>query len=1615
MWTRFTHSVAAKISAAILLVATALLAIDHGEHPRADDLADVNEVHSVFDETIPADAPTRLLLDSDHQKVVGWISGKADYAGRDATIHVGTQQIDIVQIESGNTFEWDIKDRHSGRVEVRIGDELAETIHLVPRTQGGPFSYFVVDRSAYRPGQTIKFVGFLRSEASDGEFVSHVNREIDAVIVSADKNTKAAQLQLKSDEYGRVEGEYTFSKADALGEYHLRINGYLGVAKFQLAEFRKAKVRLKIDSELEANDLKLKFQAVDFLDKGVPGTEVRFHAKVVYVGQQSNDGELLGKEFVYQTYSGFASWFGFADASQDERLLHMYGSLATPSPQQSSPVAAELHGEVDVNEDGSAEHIISLNRSWTRGGYAVIVEAVLTDYNGREQRASRRISLAGEVTDCDLQLSLPKTFFEVGEPIRVSIKPGHEGEEKQINGAVIAMRLSPKRPTPNYDYFGDFGWGQYGHGYGRYHHLNYRSARYGGYRRIGRDARVSTMKIEEEFDPETCKRTLVDSQLIVENSADLVLEQPGAYQLVCMAVLPDGTKLKNEIGCVVKEPEEMPNLIVNLDQKEFRSDQPLTGWIHSLVENAEAMVTLRDSTGIRHRQKVQLENGMGRINFPIPAAMRYGATVEVEFPQNDRMYFSNNFVRIVPVDQMVDVKISSQELYSPGEEVVLDLQSNLAQEMDLVVSVIDQSLLGVAADKSVDIKNFFLADERVIWRRNSKDVKRYLDGLTVIQLIEDAEQSFQDGDLDEVARRRLTQATKNYRNNRYMTLYDLVLLLNQAGVDVGFSKASYGYNVSHQYHAKDQSEDERTVYDLLVRMRNAGGQGMDFEIRDDSLVIAAYDRYRNQHALFQPSWNQMGQGYGMRSARGDARFSVTANAVFSHGVSGQAMFSHAAPIPVVAATPSATSSISVRKNFADAAYWNAKVRTDKSGKAQVKFKLPDSLTNWQVVVTAITPTHQVGQSKKTFRTFKPIMIWPMLPRTFTEGDVVSIYGSVHNRSEKPQTIKVSLQVENGEILSETTKSVRIEPKANAPVYWQFKAEDEGFTDILMTATCRAGSDASLKKLPVQPMKATQWVTNSGFLRNGGTLNVPREVNLADAELEITIVPSLLSDIEDSLDYLVQYPHGCVEQTMSRFLPAIAVKEVFDHAGIENPELEAKLPSVVEAGIKRLLELQKPDGGWGWHGGSETHEMMTPYALYGLFRAEKSGYEIPNENAIQNGVNRLYQFIGNMRSVEQVSDRVYCMYVYSHRHECNQQWLDMIGAILDGKSAGGTAFKPEDRIEGVEYKLLQKAELSDYAIALALEIAVNNKAENLAERLAIELRKRASGSDDSAFWTTANFSRWGNDRFEITAAALKALVAYDSNDPMIAKALNFFASTKRGNRWNSTKDTAMILYGVCDYLKTQPFVKNGAGEVELVVGDWSKTVQFDSVEPTRISVPASQLLAGNNQFVFYGDAPGAMFRAVLKYHQRGEDITAAAKGVEVERKFFLLNSDGEKVRELLSGDSIAKGAYIQSVVTATHQVEERMQYVLVENPKPSTCEILPASDKRFAQASTRCELREDKTTGVNYHHQATGKQIVDRCILHVELSGTYWVPPAKVELMYNTLQRGHSEGFKLVVE
>src|SRR5262249_7614677 len=148
---------------------------------------------------------------------------------------------------------------------------------------------------------------------------------------------------------------------------------------------------------------------------------------------------------------------------------------------------------------------------------------------------------------------------------------------------------------------------------------------------------------------------------------------------------------------------------------------------------------------------------------------------------------------------------------------------------------------------------------------------------------------------------------------------------------------------------------------------------------------------------------------------------------------------------------------------------------------------------------------------------------------------------------------------------------------------------------------------------------------TGSLRAGGpdhgviTLEVPADRRPESASLSVRLSPSLALAMLDTLPYLIEYPYGCTEQTTSRFLPAVLTMKTLERLGVKPDQLgdphtnlnpqqvggprsgrtgrtpvysQRELERVVRAGLKRLADFQRGDGGWGWWADDQPSTYLT---------------------------------------------------------------------------------------------------------------------------------------------------------------------------------------------------------------------------------------------------------------------------------------------------------------------------------------------------------------------------------------------------------------------------------------
>ena len=149
--------------------------------------------------------------------------------------------------------------------------------------------------------------------------------------------------------------------------------------------------------------------------------------------------------------------------------------------------------------------------------------------------------------------------------------------------------------------------------------------------------------------------------------------------------------------------------------------------------------------------------------------------------------------------------------------------------------------------------------------------------------------------------------------------------------------------------------------------------------------------------------------------------------------------------------------------------------------------------------------------------------------------------------------------------SDVTQTVVIPSGERARVEWNVTVLDVPAVDLPFYAIGQDGAQDAVKPtlatgpngtIPVYRYTAPDTVGTGGVLRQEGArteaISLPPRVDTSQGELTIKVEPSLAATTIDALDYLRNFEHQCIEQTVSRFLPNIMTWRALRDLGVKTP-------------------------------------------------------------------------------------------------------------------------------------------------------------------------------------------------------------------------------------------------------------------------------------------------------------------------------------------------------------------------------------------------------------------------------------------------------------------------------
>ena len=313
---------------------------------------------------------------------------------------------------------------------------------------------------------------------------------------------------------------------------------------------------------------------------------------------------------------------------------------------------------------------------------------------------------------------------------------------------------------------------------------------------------------------------------------------------------------------------------------------------------------------------------------------------------------------------------------------------------------------------------------------------------------------------------------------------------------------------------------------------------------------------------------------------------LAASGVKTGGGFGAEMLGRVSPVPT--------------RRFKPLALWQAKVPL-AGGRATAAFKLPEFVG--EVRVTAVVYTPSASGAASVRRKVAPrLVMQPDAPRVAAPGDEFEITLPLSNRSGEDGDVIYRVKAWNDVEMTEARGTLSLAKDASTNLFFRARGVRCGEGSVLFSAQGFGESHSSTISVPVRP--AVAWRERSGVLRlePGESAAFP----VANASHRTVVVSGApMGELVSALEWLADYPHGCLEQTASRIFPLVSAGGVLNSLGSAKADGREDF---VAAGVRRVESMVRENDFVMWPDCNYApwDREVPLYAAHFLVEAEKGG-------------------------------------------------------------------------------------------------------------------------------------------------------------------------------------------------------------------------------------------------------------------------------------------------------------------------------------------------------------------------------------------------------------------------
>ncbi|ACS78781.1 alpha-2-macroglobulin family protein [Maridesulfovibrio salexigens] len=659
-------------------------------------------------------------------------------------------------------------------------------------------------------------------------------------------------------------------------------------------------------------------------------------------------------------------------------------------------------------------------------------------------------------------------------------------------------------------------------------------------------------------------------------------------------------------------------------------------------------------------------------------------------------------------------------------------------------------------------------------------------------------------------------------------------------------------------------------------------------------------------------------------------------------------------------------------------FWSGIITADKNGKAEFNAKIPE-FSGALRVMAVVSDGRKFGSTSKIMTVRSPLMVTPTLPRFLAPDEIFDIPVSVRNDTPEDGTFNIAVKT-SGAMSNEMGLEGFTVPHGRQKTAF-FKTQtgaDLGPTSFKFSAEGNEEKAGTSIDLNIRAALPVQRSSESGFIKDKST-DLPAKLEgmrVGTAERTLIIGNQPMLRLAGKLDYLLHYPYGCAEQTVSQAFPLLKFPELARELSPQSFEKESP-QYMVQSALSRLSMMQTSDGGFAmWPGAHRSEPWVSVYVLHFLQQVAISGYQVDSML-----LNRAKRFVAN-NYADTIREG------YSYRLPCYAQYvLARSGKVMHGP---------------MNYLRENKAADMDKLSLTLLAGAFAASGDMAAYRELISAKPApVKGKDKDQLFSS-----------EVRDIALELLVRMeaDRKDDAIPQLANKLYNLMADNGRNVTQDNSLGFLALGSFYGQTKSVPHPSGKI--MSGD-KELAAFETNGTAQVTVKGDEPLS-----IMLDAAPeGGSF--VWAINSRAvptiESWKPYSNGLDIKREFLTRDGEPLDLGDIKQGQLVA----MRTVVTSTAKpVSNAVISCLLpsglepENTKLATREDLPWITKGNVQPD-HVDIRDDRVL-VFSSIPAKGK-VENVTLLRAVTRGEFKVPPVQVEGMYDPEKSAATALGKMIIK